>query len=167
MGMLKKLRALGPGYELASAAANEIERLRSRVDALETYVAAVKEVRDNAVIGAEKRAIASEYGRIVGNGPTDEAERKRMLIGLEDRCARLGGHEIIPTEERWACAYCGAAETPLDELSRLGQEVDAQLTPEDHEAIQATLRGETPNAKTQAAMDDVQGMIDAREGRHP
>lgn len=98
----------------AKLAIAEIERLRARVDALETYVAAVKEVRDNAVIGAEKRAIASEYGRIVGNGPTDEAERKRMLGTLEDRCERLGGHEIIPTEERWACAYCGAA-LPEDE----------------------------------------------------
>lgn len=38
MGMLKKLRALGPGYELASAAANEIERLRDRVAELEKRI---------------------------------------------------------------------------------------------------------------------------------
>ena len=35
MGLLKKLRAFGPGYNLASAAADEIERLRARVAELE------------------------------------------------------------------------------------------------------------------------------------
>jgi hypothetical protein len=84
--------------QLLEDAVGENERLRARIAELE-----------NEAVWAEKRAIASEYGRIVGNGPTDPADVQRMLRGLEARCERLGKHEIIPTNERWECAWCGAA----------------------------------------------------------
>jgi hypothetical protein len=77
MDILQTLRALGPGYKLVSAAADEIERLRARIAELET---------DNAK--------------------------------LQDRISEMA----------------------MDDLVRLGQEIDAELTPEDKQAIQRALR---------------------------
>lgn len=125
----------------------EIERLRARVAEPEAYVAFLEggpmskqEPLKTVTIPLSRELTSQELAQL--QAYPDEIMRLRSRVSMLEASADVGNRRaarIIKLEAENKKLQDRVSEYALDELSRLGQEVDAQLTPEDHEAIMGAL----------------------------